>query len=225
MAHAAISKEPSLKKVNYRKELWAALIVVVAVAAVLLYVAAKAVGQVTLLRQENSNSESIIDTSSWSSYQNAQFGFSLQYPPGWQVFTGGLAANDPFVAVGNPLNGTTTYVMDIFIEQNPQSLSSVDYVHQLLIADRAEDAANAKAGPAPTVTPQFRSNYLTTVNGTPAYELFDVFEFDHNAEQIYVANGTLALEFDFPVSDANPNIAAPANNNAIAHMIVGTLVF
>jgi hypothetical protein len=211
--------------VTYRKELWATLIVVVAIAAILLYAASRAIGQVALLQQENNASASAVDTSSWSTYQNAQFGFSLQYPPGWQVFTGGLAANDPFVALGNPLNGTTTYVMDIFIEQNPQSLSSGEYVHQLLLADRAQDAANAKTGPAPSVTPQFRSSYLTTANGNSAYELYDVFEFDHNAEQIYVANGTLALHFDFPMPDANPNLASPTNNNAIAHMILGTFIW
>ncbi len=208
---------------THRKELWAVLIVVVAVAAILVSVAARALWQVTRLQQENT--ASAVDMSSWTTYHNAQFGFSLQYPQNWQIFTGGLAADTPFVAIGNPLNGTTTYAMEIFIEENPQSLSSAEYVHQLLNADRAQDEANAKNGPAPTVTPQFRSNYLTTLNGNPAYELFDVFEFDHNAERIYVANGATAIHFDFPVSDANPNIASPANNNAIAHMIAGTIVF
>ena len=91
--------------------------------------------------------------------------------------------------------------------------------------DRAQDAANAKTGPAPTLTPQFKSNYVTTVNGNQVYELFDVFEFDHNAEQVFVAHGTTALRFDFPVADANPNIASPANNNAIAHLILDTFVW
>ena len=209
----------------HRKELWAALIVVVVVTAILVYVAARAVGQISLLQQENNSAATAVDTSSWTAYHNAQFGFSVEYPPNWQIFTGGLAADTPFIALGDPLSGTTTYTMDIFIGQNPQSLSSAEYVHQLLLADRAQDQANAAAGPAPTVTPQFRSNYLTTANGVSAYELFDVFEFDHNSERIYVANGTTALYFDFPVADANPNIASPANNNAIAHMIVNTLVF
>lgn len=205
---------------THRKELWAALIVVVAITAVLVFVAARAIGQVTAFQNQNS----VVDTSAWPIYRNAQFGFSLQYPPNWQIFTGGLSADTPFVALGNPLSGTTTYTMYIFIDQNPQSLSATNYVHQLLIADRAQDDANAKTSSAPTITPQFKSNYLTTVNGNDAYELFDVFEFDHNAEQVYVANGTAALRFDFPVSDANPNIAAPANNNAVAHLILGTLV-
>jgi hypothetical protein len=210
--------------VTHRKEIWAVLIVVVAVTAILVYVAARAIGQVTALEQENGGVNAI-DTSAWQTYHNAEFGFSVQYPPNWQIFTSGLSANTPFVAIGNPLNGTTTYTMEIFIEQNPQSLSSAEYVHQVLIADRAQDAANATSEPAPTVTPQFKTSYLTTVNGNDAYELFDVFEFDHNAEQIYVASGVTVLHFDFPVADANPNIASPSNNNAIAHMIIGTLVF
>ncbi len=205
----------------HRKELWAILIIVVAVTAILVYAAARAIGQVTAFQNENN----IVDTSSWQTYRNTQFGFSIQYPSNWRIYTVGLAASTPFIILGNPLNGTTTYAMDIFIEQNPQSLSSAGYVHQLLAAARTQDAANAKIGPAPTVAPQFKSNYLTAVNGHPAYELFDVFEFDHNAERIYVANGTIALRFDSPVADANPNIASPANNNAIAHMIMGTLTF
>ena len=209
----------------HRKELWAALIVVVGVTAILVYVASSAIGQVAALQQENNGAANAIDTSAWPVYRNAEYGFSIQYPPNWQLFTSGLSANTPFVALGNPLNGTTTYTMEVFIEQNTQSLSSGEYVHQLLDNDRAQDAANAKTGPAPTLTPQFKSNYVTTVNGNQAYELFDVFEFDHNAEQVFVANSTTALRFDFPVADANPNIASPANNNAIAHLILGTFVW
>ena len=209
---------------THRKELWAALIVVVGVTAVLVYAASSAIGQVAALQQEN-NASSAIDTSAWPMYRNAEYGFSIQYPPNWQLFTNGLSASTPFIELGNPLNGTTTYTMEVSIEQDPQSLSLGEYVHQLLNTDRAQDAANAKTGPAPTITPQFKSNYLTTVNGNQAYELFDVFEFDHNAERLYVANDTTVLHFDFPVADANPNIASPANNNAIAHMIMGTLEF
>ncbi len=206
----------------HKKELWAALIVVVGVTSILVYVASRAIGQVTAFQNQN-NEAAAIDISSWQLYRSAQFGFSFQYPPNWQIFTGGLSAETPFLAIGNPLSGTTTYTMYIYIEQNPQSLSSAEYVHQLLDADRARDAANAKAGPAPTVTPQFKSNYVTTMNGNNAYELFDVFEFDHNAERVYVANGASVLHFDFPVADANPNISSPTNNNAVAHMILGTL--
>jgi hypothetical protein len=207
----------------HKKELWAALIVVVAVTSILVYVAARAIGQVAALQE--ATGANAIETVDWQTYHSAEFGFSIQYPPNWQIFTSGLSANTPFIALGNPLNGTSTYAMEIFTEQNPQSLSSAEYVHQLLNADRAQDAANATSGPAPTVTPQFKSSYLTTVNGNPAYELFDVFEFDHNAEQIYIANGTITLHFDFPVAAANPNIASPANNNGIAHLILGTLTF
>jgi hypothetical protein len=210
---------------THKKEVWAVLIVVVGIAAILVYFAAQAVGRVMALQQMNAITTNVVDTSSWETYHNAQFGFSVQYPDNWQIFSGGLAAADPFIAFGDPLSGTSTYTMYLFVEQNPQSLSSANYAHQVLSDDRAQDEANAKIGPAPTVTPQFKSNYLTTVNGNAAYELFDVFEFDHNAERVYVANNTIALRFDFPVADANPNLSAPANNNAVAHMIMQTLTF
>ena len=208
------------------------LIIVLAVTAVLIYFAAHAIGQVIALQNNESLSGALavaglsgVDTSGWQIYRDTISGFSIQYPPGWKIYTGGLSASTPFIELGNPLSGMTTYVMEVFVENNSSSLSSGEYVHQLLSADRAQDATNAKNSPAPSVTPQFQSNYLTTVNGNSAYELFDVFEFDHNAEQIYVTHGAFALRFDFPIADVNPNIASPANNNAIAHMIMGTLEF
>jgi hypothetical protein len=93
----------------------------------------------------------------------------------------------------------------------------------MLAADKAEDAANAKAGPSPTITPQFKKSYLTTIAGHEAYELSEVFEFDHDAERIYVADGPVILHFDLPSADANPNLSSPANNNGIAHLILNTL--
>ncbi len=215
----------------HRKELWAVLIVVAFVAAVLVFAATRMIEQVIALGNSNDANATIVaglsgvDTSAWQTYTDPSSGFSVQYPQNWQIYTGGILADTPFIELGNPLSGTTTYAMEIFIEQNPQSLSSGEYVHQLLNVDRAQDATNAKSGPAPTVTPQFKKSYLTTAGSLPAYELFDVFEFDHNAEQIYVAHGSYVLHFDFPVSDVNPNLASPANNNAIAHMIVNTLVW
>jgi hypothetical protein len=213
----------------HRKEVWAVLIVVVAVAAVLLYTAAHAVGQILAFQNGGADGNAAIDdlsgvnTSTWQAYNNAKFGFSLEYPSNWQLSTNGLSGSGPFIALGNPLSGTSTYVMDIFIENNSSSLSAGEYVHQLLAADKAEDAANAKNGPAPAVTPQFEKSYFTTVAGTKAYELFEVFEFDHNAERIYVANGNTVLRFDFPVADTNSNLSSPTNNNAIAHLILDTL--
>ena len=217
---------------THKKEVWAVLIVVVVGAGMLVYAAAHAVGQVLALQSDNGIASvagsgiSGVDISTWQTYTDPTSGFSIKYPPNWRIFTNGLSGSTPFAAFGNPLTGTSTYVMDIFIEPNPQALSSGEYVHQLLSVDHAQDVASgAMNGLAPTITPQFASSYLATVNGSTGYELFSVFEFDHNAERIYVAHGALALHFDFPVSDANPDIASPANNNAIAHMIMNTLVW
>lgn len=213
----------------HRKELWAILIVVVAGASILLYAAAHAIGQVLAFQSEGQdgitaiNALSDVNTSSWQSYTNTALGFSISYPSNWQLSTTGLLEKNPYIALGNPLYGTSTYVMDIFIDRNPNGLTSGEYVHQLLAADKAQDAANAKNGPAPTVTPQFQKSYLLKLGGAEAYELFDVFEFDHNAEQIYLADGSSTLLFDFPTADPNPNLASPVNNNGIVHLILDTL--
>ncbi len=166
-----------------------------------------------------------VDISGWQTYRNDQYGFELAYPPGWKMYTGGLAGATPFIVFGNPLEGIKTYARYVFIESNTQALSSGEYAHAVIAAARAQDAANAASGPAPQTAPRFEKSYLLTVGGYPAYELYDVFEFDHNAERIYVANGDKALRFDFPVAQENPNLSLPEANNVIAHEIMNTLVF
>ena len=166
-----------------------------------------------------------VDVSGWQTYQNTQYGFELEYPPQWTIYAGGLAGSDPFIEFGNPLDGMKTYTLQIFIEQNPGALSSGEYAHAVLAADRAADAANAKNGPAPLLTPRFDRAYALTAGQYAAYELDNVFEFDHNAERIDAAHGDEALRFDFPVAEENPNLSLPVANNEVAHDIVNTLVF
>jgi len=169
------------------------------------------------------------DIAGWSIYRNDTYGFQVAYPPGWTLYEGGLMNDVPYVAFGNPLSGLKTYALEIAVENNTSSVSSGEYVHALLGADRAEDAASgADAGRAPTVTPRFEKAEVLSVGSSSsygAYELYGVFEFDHTAEQIYVAHGTEALRFDFPVARENLNLSLPVANNAIAHQIINTLVF
>lgn len=168
------------------------------------------------------------EMSGWETYTNTDYGFQLDYPPGWSLDTSGLQNVTPFIAFGNPLSGTKTYSLEVFIQNDPSGLSSGEYVHLLLANDRAQDAANSASGPAPTVTPQYSKTEILSVGESTdyeAYELYGVFEFDHNAEQIYVTHGTTALRFDFPIAQENPNISLPVANNAVAHEIINTLVF
>jgi hypothetical protein len=155
-----------------------------------------------------------VDVSGWQTYGNSQYGFALEYPPGWTVSTDGLANTSPFIVFGNPLTGTSVYDLQVFIENNSSSLSSGVYAHGVLAAARAADT--------PT---QFAKAYVLTVGGYPAYELYQVFEIDHNAERIYVAHGTEVLRFDFPVAEEDPGIALPVANNPVAHEIMNTLSF
>jgi len=161
----------------------------------------------------------------WVNYQNSDYGFSLSYPPDWKIFTGQLQNDVPAVLFGNPIEGTTTYTLRVSIAENSNGSSSAEYVADMLARAQAEDLANAKNGPAPQISVQFANASGSAMDNDQEYELNNVFEFDHNAEQIYAAHGNEMLIFDFPVADANPNIASSTENNAIAHEIVNTLTF
>ena len=187
----------------------------------------------------SASSFSIADFADWSVYRDDTYGFQVSYPPGWTLDASGLGNVDPFIAIGNPLSGKKTYELTITIQNNTSSLSSGEYVHALLDADKANDVASgASAGHAPSVTPQYEKTKVLSVGGAAlhasdagvaqsylAYELYGVYEFDHLGEQIYVAHGAETLRFDFPVAQENPNISLPVANNSIAHEIVDSLVY
>ncbi len=165
-----------------------------------------------------------MDTAGWSVYAGRAFGFSFEYPPGWQVAPEAMSAANPHVALGNPLGGTATYRMDVWAYGNPGGLSAAGYVAAMIASDTAADVRSGAAnGTAPRITPRFSKEFALTVKGIPAYELYDVFEFDHQGEQIYIKDGIHMLVFDFPVSAANPNIADPGANNIVAHAVLDTL--
>jgi hypothetical protein len=208
----------------HRKELWAVLIVVVGVAIFLIYTAAGAIGQILAFNSGTQSTATAVDESGWQTYTNNTYNFSVQYPQDWELSTGDPSGAGPVALIGNPLSGTSTYVINISIASNTSSLSSGEYVHQFLKSATAQDQANASSGPAPQLTPQFSKSFILTVGGQNAYELYDVYEYDHGAERIYVADGTSVIIFDFPLAEENPNIHLPVNNNEIAHDIVNTLM-
>ena len=161
----------------------------------------------------------------WIKYENQEYGFSFFYPPDWQFSTSTLAANPPAVILGNPLEGTTTYEIRVSIEKNPDGLSSAAYVEKMLSTITSQDQAGSVVGAVSQVSAQYAAATGFAVGNNQEYELDNVFEFDHHAEQIYAARGHETILFDFPVADQNPNIASSTENNAIAHEIVGTLIF
>ncbi len=166
-----------------------------------------------------------ISTSGWKTYTSSVFKFSFAYPPSWRNSGDPLTVVNPHIFFGNPLSGTTTYRLSVFAYYNPQNLSAADYVSAMIASTTAADIrSGAASGTAPRLTPRFSREFaFTTARGIPAYELYDVFEFDHQSEQVYVQDGSYVILFDFPTADANPNLADPAANNAVAHAIVDSL--
>jgi hypothetical protein len=207
--------------------------IIIALASVGCFVFVVVVQRLQSLQNEIAASNSTpVDVSGWQTYRSDQYGFEFEYPPGWDLSTDGLSAATPSIALGNPLSGIKTYAMQIFIENNPSSLSSGEYAHTVIDAAHAADTAAAAAsadGQAPQTAPRFDKAYVLTVGGYSAYELYNVFEFDHNAERIYIADpnagSNVTLHFDFPVAQENPNLSLPVANNAIAHEIINTLSF
>jgi len=203
--------------------------IIIALASVGVFVFVVVVQRLESLQTEIAASNAMpVDVSGWQTYQNSQYGFEFEYPPQWQILTGGLAGATPFITLDNPpstQNPTSAYTMQIFIENNTSSLASGEYAHMVIAAAKAVDAANSVNGPAPQTAPQFQKTIVLNVGAYPAYELYDVFEFDHNAERIYVAHGNEALRFDFPMAQENLNISLPVANNGVAHEIMDTLVF
>lgn len=169
--------------------------------------------------------ENVVVPTGWQSYVNSQYGFSLSYPGNWQVNTNQLQNDVPAVLFGDPIEGTSTYVLRVSIAKNDNSLSSDGYVADMLARAKAEDVANAKNGPAPQISVAFANATAFAVNENQGYELDNVFEFDHNAEQVYMAHDKEVLVFDFPVADQNPNISSSTENNAMVHEILKTVRF
>jgi len=198
-----------------RRSFWSLAVLVVAFAALL--AGAKAYWA-------NKNDSTPLDTSAWKTYSNAGFGFSFKYPAAWQLSENSLHADPPAIVLGDPLSGIQTYSLRVSIMANSSTISAASYVARMLEADEAEDASNSAEGPAPTITPKFDSQYSIQAPNYNAWELYDVFEFDHNAERIYIENGSEILLFDFPVATANPNLDSPQANNQAVHAMLQTLV-
>lgn len=167
---------------------------------------------------------SSMHTSNWKIYTSDTFGFTLRYPGAWEKSNDPLTVVNPHVFFGNPMSGTTTYELGLFVASNPQNFTAEEYVKNILAQDALEDASSgAPRGLAPTVTPKFTRQFSLTVGSTTAYELDGVFEYDRRAEQIYIQQNRQMLMFNFPTAEPNPNVSDAVANNAVAHQMIATL--
>jgi len=205
-----------------KKRTWKIVFAIVAIAALAVIIAGILIKWPISTWQGIINGKPVIPAG-WQNYANSDYGFSLAYPPNWQIFTGLLQNDVPSVVFGNPINGTTTYTLRVTIGKNDLSLSSGEYIEHMLGKFVAQDQLNGTNTPQLSVL--FARANAFAVNENGGFELNNVFEFDHNAEQIYIAHNNKVFVFDFPIADQNPNLSAPAENNIIAHQIVKTVSF
>ena len=160
----------------------------------------------------------------WVKYQNKDYNFSFYYPSNWSIATTSKLGNISGIILGNPIEGTSTYTIYISIKHNDNLLNSDAYVMQMLSDIKNQDILNEKNNFISQSSTQYANASGISLDNKK-YELYNVFEFDHNAEQVFISNKNIVLIFDFPLDQSNPNISNPSLNNNIAHEILNTLSF
>jgi hypothetical protein len=156
----------------------------------------------------------------WQTYTNEKYKFRIQYPGDWELSETKSASAKGIVYFGHPLNGKLTYVMYVLALPNPEKLSSKAFVEKML----AQIQAEYNEGVRPS-TVKYESAKELTLADSDAYELEDVFAYDQNEEEIYLAKGENVFQFTFPVAEENSNFSEPIANNQIIHQMLNTLEF
>jgi hypothetical protein len=72
---------------------------------------------------------------------------------------------------------------------------------------------------------KYDREFALPIGDQQAYELYGVFAYDQNDEEITVTNASFAYSIRFPVPDENQNLSNPKDNNIIAHQILSTFKF
>jgi hypothetical protein len=181
------------------------------------------------MTQDAINAPAFTVPNGWIKYQNNDYHFSFYYPSNWNISTTSALGDIPGIIIGNPIEGTSTYTMYISIKHNDNLLNSDAYVMQMLSDIKNQDLLDIKNSSNTTPSSELSAQYANasgiSLNNNKEYELYNVFEFDHNSEQVFAAHKNIVLLFDFPLDQSNPNISNPSLNNATAHEILNTLAF
>ena len=162
------------------------------------------------------SAQASISTASWQTYNNEKYHFQIQYPAQWRYYAEG---NNALIVFG-PIQTKNNYPLYIKIHENPDKLSSKQWVENMLAQAKKDYESKAR----PNMI-NYESQKELTLASLAAYELYEVFDFDTSNEQIYVAKDTNVFEFEFPVAKDNPNWDDPIKNNSIVHEMLDTLKF
>ena len=157
------------------------------------------------------------ETANWKTYRNEEYGYEIKYPKDWEYGTDKEQPN--ILWLGHPLSGKQTFSLIIIVYDNPDKLTSKQWVEKLLQENR-EKVEKKEAAPI-----TYREEKEVTIAGLPAYELYGVFAYDQSEEQIYLAKENYVYRFSFPVAEENLNLSNPIENNRIIHQMLSTFKF
>src|SRR3989338_3729326 len=143
-----------------------------------------------------------VDSESWQTFVNKEYGYQIDVPPGWDTRVG---PDSKQVCIGN-CEGMKTYSLRISIEDNPQKYSSKDFVHW----DKQ----------------YYDKEYPVVVgDGYEAYEFYNVWGGDESNEIIFLAKDDIVIRFSFSIARENTNLDNPIENNALVHEALKTFKF
>lgn len=159
-------------------------------------------------------------TANWKVYTNKDFSFAIKYPPHWGMSeTGYHGPNEGSMLVwGEPakLEGLAVFSLYLFINENPERLSSEEYVSRIV--------GQVGKGESPEKI-SYKEKHESVIGGIKVVELYGVFAYDQSEERFYLPVGNKMLVFTFPIPEENPNIFKPIENNILAHKVLSSFKF
>src|SRR3989344_6899618 len=150
-----------------------------------------------------------IDYENWETFTNEQYGYQIDVPPGWDVRfsldSERKIMNYKQICIGG-CEGRKIYSLVINILDNPNKHSSKEFI---------------RWGEG-----YYEKEYETIIGDNyKAYEFYNVWAGDQGDERIFLAKGSIVVEFSFPIAKENPNLDNPIENNQLIYQALKTFKF
>jgi len=150
-----------------------------------------------------------IDYENWETFTNEQYGYQIDVPPGWDVrfsLDSERKITDYNYIYINKKGEKAQFPFIITVAKNPNRYSSKEF---------------AKWGEG-----YYEKEYETIIGDNyKAYEFYNVWAGDQGDERIFLAKGSIVVEFSFPIAKENPNLDNPIENNQLIYQALKTFKF